>query len=213
MALSMRILLIPLIATIFTGVCAQNIDIRLLRDVNLNRSKSLDGTFNAITNSAGPVSFAVPLVCWGIGRFSGNEKLEQQGVISGSAIILTVTVSYLTKYTVNRSRPYKTYPDIQPFSSDNTPSFPSNHTSVAFSAATSFSLAYPRWYVIVPSYTWASVVAYSRLHLGEHYPSDVLAGAIIGAGSAFVCYKLNNWIMRSYRSVFPLHKTKQQSGY
>jgi len=186
---------------------AQNLDINLLRDINLHRSKSLDGTYNVITNSAVPLSFAAPVIFWGIGKISSNEKLIQPGVIAGSAIVLTLTVSYLTKYTVNRSRPYKTYPDIQSYTSDSTPSFPSNHTSVAFSTATSFSLSYPKWYVIVPSYTWASAVGYSRLHLGEHYPSDVFVGAIIGTGSAFVCYKLNNWIMGKYHRVFPVSKT------
>ena len=191
----------------FTIVRAQNPDINLLRDINLNRSKSLDGTFNSITNSAVPLSFAAPVIFWGIGKISGNEKLLQQGVISGSAVALTISVSYLIKYTVNRSRPYKTYSDIQSFSTDNTPSFPSNHTSVAFSAATSLSLAYPKWYIIVPSYSWASAIAYSRLHLGDHYPSDVLAGAVIGAGSSFVCFKLNKWIMGKYHRVFPVSKT------
>lgn len=197
-----RILLFAFLAAGFSEVRAQNFDINLLRDINLNRSKSLDKTFNTITNSAGPVSFAAPVVCWGLGKIYHNENLEKQGVIAGSALVLTISVSYLTKYTVNRSRPYKTYPDIQAYSTDNTPSFPSNHTAVAFSAATSFSLACPKWYVIVPSYTWASAVAYSRLHLGEHYPTDVLAGAIIGSASAFVCYKLNNWIMQKYHHIF-----------
>ena len=34
------------------------------------------------------------------------------------------------------------------------------------------------------------------MNLGMHYPSDVLAGAILGAGSAFVTYKVNNWFWK-----------------
>jgi membrane-associated phospholipid phosphatase len=60
--------------------------------------------------------------------------------------------------------------------------------------STSLSVAYPKWYVIAPAYTWAAGVAYSRLALGAHYPSDVLAGAIIGSGSAWLNIKLNQWL-------------------
>ncbi len=74
--------------------------------------------------------------------------------------------------------------------------FPSGHTSLAFAIATSLSLKYPKWYVIAPSYVWACSVGYSRMNLGVHYPSDVLAGAVLGAGSAFLTYKLNEWFWK-----------------
>jgi membrane-associated phospholipid phosphatase len=180
---------------------AQNPDIHLLRNINLNRNTSLDRTFNFVTNSAAPVSFTAPVAFWIVGKASHNEKLVEHGVVSGTAVFLSLSLSYLTKYSIRRARPYTTYQDIQPYTADNTPSFPSNHTTVAFSTATYLSLAYPKWYVIVPSYGWASAVGYSRLHLGEHYPTDVLGGAILGAGSAFLCYKLNTWIMRQYHRI------------
>ena len=85
--------------------------------------------------------------------------------------------------------PYR--PDIIKKSKAGSPSFPSGHTSGAFASATSVSLAYPKWYIIAPSFAWAGSVAYSRMHLGVHYPSDVLAGAIIGSGSAYISFKIN----------------------
>jgi membrane-associated phospholipid phosphatase len=60
--------------------------------------------------------------------------------------------------------------------------------------ATSLSLQYPKWYVIAPAYLYAGTVAYSRMDLGVHYPSDVLSGAIIGSGSAYITYKINRKI-------------------
>jgi membrane-associated phospholipid phosphatase len=59
------------------------------------------------------------------------------------------------------------------------------------------SLAFPKWYVIAPSFLWASTVGYSRMSFGVHYPSDVFVGAIIGAGTAFLTYKINSWIRKN----------------
>jgi membrane-associated phospholipid phosphatase len=196
-----RIFLLSFVSCLTLFVHAQNIDINLLKDINLNRSKSLDGTCNVISNTAIPVSFVTPLAFWTFGKITHNEKSIEHGVISGTAVGLTFILSYATKYAVHRERPHKKYPEIEEYASSSSPSFPSHHTAQAFCTATSLSLAYPKWYIIVTSYTWASAVAYSRLHLGEHYPSDVLMGAIIGTGSAIICHKLNKWIMKQYHHI------------
>lgn len=105
-------------------------------------------------------------------------------------------LAYSMKKLVNRPRPYTAYPDITAYQLESSSSFPSAHTSVAFATATALSLKYPKWYVIAPSYFWACSVGYSRMNLGVHYPSDVLAGAVLGAGSPYVTYKLNNWFWK-----------------
>ena len=66
--------------------------------------------------------------------------------------------------------------------------------SAAFNSATALSLWFPKWYVIVPSYAWAGLVGYGRMYEGVHYPTDVLAGAAFGVGSAFAARKINRWI-------------------
>jgi membrane-associated phospholipid phosphatase len=52
-------------------------------------------------------------------------------------------------------------------------------------------LAFPKWYVAIPAFSYAGAVGYSRLDLGVHYPSDVLAGALLGSGTAYLNWKIN----------------------
>lgn len=173
---------------------SQNIDIRILRQINEHRNVHLDGTFKAFSNSVSPISIAAPILIFGTGLIEKDQDLKQKGLVIGASFLVTTVIATTLKHTINRPRPFETYPDIQKLSAGGSSSFPSGHTSDAFSTATSLSLAFPKWYVIAPSYTYATLVGYSRMHLGVHYPSDVLAGAVIGAGSAFLCYKAQKWI-------------------
>ena len=139
-----------------------------------------------------PVSVAVPSSVFLYGVFAHDSAAKRNGIVIGSALAVSGLITMGLKYGVNRDRPFITYPTLITKKSDaGSPSFPSGHTSSAFATATSLSLAYPKWYVIAPSFLWATAVGYSRMELGVHYPSDVLAGAIIGAGCSFLMYKIN----------------------
>ena len=199
-----RILIFILLLQSLT-IYSQNIDIRLLRHINVDRNKHLDGTFKLITNSVGPVSIGAPLLLFGTGLLEKDKTLQQKGIVMGESFIVTSVISISMKYAINRPRPFVTYPDIEKVTSGGSSSFPSGHTSDAFSTATSLSIAFPKWYVIAPSYVYASAVGYSRMDLGVHYPSDVLAGAIVGAGSAYLCYKAQKWINHKKRNKIPIN--------
>ena len=175
---------------------AQNLDIDILKDINQDRNQNLDKPFNSISKSVYPLSFAFPISLLGSGLIKKDKNLQRQGITSLATLAISMGTTYSLKKIINRDRPYITYPNIQPYYIENDPAFPSGHTTAAFSTATSLSLTVKKWYVVVPAYTWAGAVAYSRLHLGVHYPSDVLAGAVIGAGSAWLCYKANRWLQR-----------------
>ncbi|GAB2971723.1 hypothetical protein GCM10027049_01640 [Mucilaginibacter puniceus] len=73
---------------------------------------------------------------------------------------------------------------------------------MAFATATSLSLSFPKWYVIIPSYTYAAAIGYSRMYLGVHYPTDVLAGALLGTGTAFLTWKLQKILFKKNKKVF-----------
>lgn len=178
---------------------SQNADIDWLKEINLNRNKSLDPTFRFITNSASPVSIATPVIVYSIGLIKKDSTIKNKGIYIGETFLVAAFISTALKYSVNRDRPFVTYPFIEKATSGGSPSFPSGHTSTAFATATSLSIAFPKWYVIAPSFIWAGAVGYSRMDLGVHYPSDVLAGAIVGSGSAFLTYELNKWINKKRR--------------
>jgi membrane-associated phospholipid phosphatase len=125
------------------------------------------------------------------GLIKHDHTLFRNAEVVVTATLVNICVTSGLKYSINRTRPFITYPDIVKKSGAGSPSFPSGHTSGAFATATSISLAYPKWYVIVPLFGWAGVVGYSRMDLGVHYPSDVLAGAAIGAGSAWLTHYVN----------------------
>jgi membrane-associated phospholipid phosphatase len=130
------------------------------------------------------------------GLIKNDDDMFRDACVIAAASAVTFGISTALKYTISRERPYEKYPDISQKMDVISPSFPSGHTSAAFSTATSISMTYPRWYFIAPSYAWAAAVGYSRMELGVHYPSDVLAGAAIGAGTAFLSYKINEKLNR-----------------
>ena len=177
---------------------AQNWDINLLKSINSQSSNG--GAWVAVTKSTYPVAVAVPVGTFAVGYFSKNKLLQKKAIDIAGSLVINVAITQSLKYIINRQRPYQKYPgEVFPYQYDTDPSFPSGHTSTAFATATSLSLNCKKWYVVAPAFVWATAVGYSRLHMGEHYPSDVLMGAVIGAGSAW----LSHWLTEKY---FAKHK-------
>ncbi len=50
----------------------------------------------------------------------------------------------------------------------------------------------------MPAYAYAATVGYSRMYLGVHYPSDVLGGALVGAGSSLLTWELQRLLNKKY---------------
>lgn len=173
---------------------AQNFDINTLRSINLHRNENLDPAFKHITNSYAVVSIGTPLTMYAVGLINKDLDLKKDAIFIGESVAASVFITIALKETIKRDRPFTSYPEIEKLSSAGGYSMPSGHTSIAFATATSLSMAYPKWYVIAPSFVWASAVGYSRMHLGVHYPTDVVAGALIGSGSAYLTFKINKWI-------------------
>lgn len=91
----------------------------------------------------------------------------------------TMTVEYPIKYYFRRKRPFIDI--VQAVAVGRKPgtfSFPSGHSAASFAGAWLLTRHYPQlaplWYAI------ASMVGFSRVYLGAHYPGDVLSGAVVG---------------------------------
>jgi undecaprenyl-diphosphatase len=169
---------------------AQNWEIDLLK--NINSSQSHGACQQNISKSVYPLALATPIAMFAVGLLNKDKKLQQQSYKVVGSLLINTAITQAMKYSINRQRPYDTYPTIiNPYTIENDASFPSGHTSTAFALATSMSIQYKKWYVVVPAFAWACSVGYSRMYLGEHYPTDVLAGAAIGIGSAYLSEWLN----------------------
>lgn len=186
------------------SITAQDLDIELLRRINTSSVLPADPYMQFLSDSHYVVCLGVPLSMGVAGLIERNEDLCVKAVEIGVASAINLGVSHILKSSIDRTRPFDQYPDILKKSDGGSGSFPSGHTSSVFATATSLSLNVPKWYVIVPAYAWAASVGYSRMYLGVHYPSDVLAGALLGSASAWLTYKVNHWLQSSYKKNYGL---------
>jgi len=177
---------------------SQNLDIRILRAVNSSRDLPSDNFFRFVSNSDSWLVVGIPVVVGSAGFIKHDKSLVRNGCVILTSVALSGGITVIIKYTIKRDRPFITYPDITKKSAAGSPSFPSGHTSSAFALATSLSLTYPKWYVIASSYTWAGTVAFSRMDLGVHYPSDILAGALVGTGCAWLTHVVNRKLTKPH---------------
>lgn len=177
------------------NLSAQNWDVNTLHRINSWDSKFVRNYNKIISRSEPYVAVGVPVAMAIAAWIKQDKGLLKDAVYIGTSVAGTFVVSYGLKYLVDRARPYDTYPDrVHPYSYEDSPSFPSSHTSTAFALATSLCVKYPKWYVIAPSALWACSVGVSRMNEGVHYPSDVLAGAAIGVGCAVANVYINRWL-------------------
>ncbi len=177
---------------------SQNADVRLLRTFNAGEMPMWDKAMNGVSFSVYP---AMPLTAggvWAYGYFNKDKEMMRNGYKSALSIGLANGISFGLKLAVKRDRPFVTYPnDIVQRTHVGPLSFPSGHTTAAFATATALTLSTKKWQIAVPSYAYAGFVAYSRMRLGVHYPTDLLGGMVIGIGSGLLTWQIDKWIRGS----------------
>lgn len=174
---------------------------RYLKKIEANRTNSATRIYSTISDLSDPVALAFPISYLAAGLITKDSSLKNQGLSLVSSFVFNAGITYAMKKIVNRPRPAETDPSFTILKPASSRSFPSGHTSAAFSLATTLSIQHPKWYIIIPSYTFASLVGYSRIYLGAHYPSDVIAGALVGTGAAWLNHQLiKYWQQHKRRS-------------
>lgn len=133
--------------------------------------------------------------------FPKNEKTEWSTIslMYVETLLIANGVKELTKLVVNRPRPFmyfdsSTYPKEDIENGDWANSFPSGHTTMAFAGATFTSYAFCKYFpdsrykyaVVASSYALAAGTGFMRILSGNHFITDVLAGAVIGSAVGFL---------------------------
>lgn len=112
------------------------------------------------------------------------------------------------KRIFERDRPCRVLEDVHLLvACSKSPTLPSSHALNVFTAATLFSLFY-RWQIGVICFIAATVVGYSRVYVGVHYPFDVLAGALLG----ILWATLVVWLWRRVEVRIPGLRTTQATA-
>jgi membrane-associated phospholipid phosphatase len=145
----------------------------------------------------GPVPLTLGATLYALGRGTGSSFTEGLGREVIRAVLVSGAFTAVTKGAVGRARPFAAPgdPDVfspgHGFTNGSLASFPSGHTSAAFATATvlarELGVAHPeaRWIVNPLLFGGATFVGYSRVYNRQHWPSDVVAGAALGAITGF----------------------------
>jgi undecaprenyl-diphosphatase len=117
-----------------------------------------------------------------------HPRLRRAAAAAGLSAGLGLAVAYVIAHLVDRPRPFVAHPEaIHLFlrhAAD--PGFPSDHTTAAFAIGVALLLRHRAWGVVV--LVAAALLAIGRVGLGIHYPTDVLAGAVLGTLAALLLY-------------------------
>lgn len=138
-------------------------------------------------------NFVIPGAVAGVAILLAYKKNGLAFILT-TAIVVAINDAFihqLIKQWVARPRPCHTLEILKHIPNcTNSFSFPSNHAGNAFALASISSLYFRNRAVIMTAFILALFAALSRVYLGQHYPTDILAGAVLGSTIGFLGSKL-----------------------
>lgn len=166
----------------------QSVDMSVLLALQEVRNDWIDPLMQAYTSmgnfGAIWIALSAAMLCY--------KPTRTAGMLALAAMVLgLLCTNMILKPLVARPRPWVDVPGLFPLINEPDPnSFPSGHTCAAFAAALVFWRALPDTWSGTKTLALAMAVlmALSRLYVGVHYPTDVLAGALVGAACAWTVW-------------------------
>jgi|TARA_B100001750_G_scaffold248524_1_gene280605 undecaprenyl-diphosphatase len=161
-----------------------------LNDLN-GKYRSLDAIISwTVSDYLIPVCLCLALIyIWFIGHNKQTRYKYQLGVFSAlAAMAISSGISQLISALIERPRPFLTHDLVVLFYKPTDFSFPSNSVAACFAIAAVVSTFNKKLGLLF--FVLVGILAFSRVYVGVHYPSDVVMGAIIGILSIIPVYLL-----------------------
>ena len=133
-----------------------------------------------------PISAALPIIYLTKGLIKNDKEILKIALQYSATLIINEISTDAIKQSVYSS--YKVHPPFfgNPPGYVTVVSIPARHGTTAFATAANIGIQNPQWYIIIPSYLWASAVVYSRGQLGEKYITNLAGSVVVGVGSAYL---------------------------
>lgn len=171
------------------------------------RSVQASASAHAIANDfsllGDPGTVILTIGTYAVGRIAGNHTVSDVGLHAAEALVISAAATEAVKGVAGRNRPYLQRADaddfvfLNGFIGGGFTSFPSGHTSAAFSLAAVVdeegALHWPHAARLVTPVTYglASLVGLSRIYKDRHWASDVAIGALVGEYSGLLVERFN----------------------
>jgi undecaprenyl-diphosphatase len=145
--------------------------------------------------------WVVLAVAVGIATRRGLRGTVGLALLTALTTFAADSLAFALKDATSRARPFETHPQIHPLYVVHSSSLPAGHAATAFAGAVILSTAAPRF---APYFAGLAVlIGFSRVYVGVHYPTDVIAGAALGCAvglvAAFALRTVWPWL-REWRS-------------
>ena len=157
----------------------------------------LEDPVTAVSELVVPLYALATVALWLLGRPYGNPRWKLASASALIAAAIALAANQAIAHLWARPRPFVDHPGLTHVLAARTtdPSFPSDHAAAAFAIA--FAVLVFSRRAGIAFLAVATLIALSRIALGMHYPTDVLAGALVGLGAAMLVTTLGRpWVVR-----------------